>query len=194
MKEIMNYPALFRALYRERGIFLTAVVFTTLMTLIGALLPQDTQKTLMDILYDKLKGVEFSAPGIFLNNLRSGGIILLGGIMFSLPSVILVGLNFLVLGTAMVTLIPAHGTAFMMASLLPHGIFEIPAILLSFVGAMMITKAVVVRITGREEAVSSRMLLLETLTLAVLMILPLLVIAALIEVYVTPWLTGLVVK
>jgi stage II sporulation protein M len=194
MKEILNYPRLLRALYREKTIFLIAVIFTSLMILTGALLPHDVRKSLMEMLYEKLKDVEFSVTGIFMNNIRSTGIIMLGGIIFSVLSFILVGLNFLVLGAAMVTLAPEHGTAFMIVSILPHGIFEIPAILLSFVGAMMITKAISVRIAGREENVSAKVLLLETFALFVLMILPLLIAAAVLEVYLTPWLTGLIAK
>ena len=195
MPKQFNYPGVFEFLGRERTVLILALVFSVACTVTGILLPHDIQRLFMEPLMAKFQGMEFSVPGIFLNNLKSSGIIVLGGFILSIVSVIMTGINFIVLGSAMNYFAPERTPVEMLAMLIPHGILEIPAIILSLICGAYITKAIVFRMStqpGSNERASDY--LLRAAALFIMVIVPLLAAAALVEVFVSPHIAALAIK
>jgi uncharacterized membrane protein SpoIIM required for sporulation/ABC-type transport system involved in multi-copper enzyme maturation permease subunit len=130
-----------------------------------------------------------SAVFIFTNNLRATLLILIGGmISFSVLGMIAylvnVGLVGVVLGVF--KLIGFSPLLLFAAGLLPHGIFEIPALMLSSavmlrIGAMLVTPQI-----GKSMGQVIFELLADWLKVFLGVVVPLLAVAALIETYVTP--------
>jgi len=130
-----------------------------------------------------------SAVFIFTNNLRATFLILLGGIIsFSVLGMIAylvnVGLVGVVLGVF--KLIGYSPVLLFAAGLLPHGIFEIPALMLASavmlrIGAMLVTPQI-----GKSMGQVILELLADWLKVFLGVVVPLLAVAALIETYVTP--------
>jgi uncharacterized membrane protein SpoIIM required for sporulation len=131
-----------------------------------------------------------SAVFIFTNNLRATLLILIGGmISFSVLGMIAylvnVGLVGVVLGVF--KLIGFSPLLLFAAGLLPHGIFEIPALMLSSavmlrIGAMLVTPQI-----GKSMGQVVFELLADWLKVFLGVVVPLLAVAALIETYVTPF-------
>jgi uncharacterized membrane protein SpoIIM required for sporulation/ABC-type transport system involved in multi-copper enzyme maturation permease subunit len=138
-----------------------------------------------------------SAVFIFTNNLRATILILLGGIAsFSVLGMIAylvnVGLVGIVLGVF--TLIGYSPTLLFAAGLFPHGIFEIPALMLATammlrIGVIMVTPQI-----GKSMGQVIFELLADWLKVFLGVVVPLLAVAALIETYVTPYILLAVMK
>ena len=104
-------------------------------------------------------------------------------------------LNSVVIGVLAVMVGITHGIAYPIVGLVPHGIIEIPAFLLQIAAIVLwqltISDAIIDKLFGRKlerDKVTQR--LRDTFVLAVMSII-LLIIAAAIETYVTPYLIGL---
>ena len=72
------------------------------------------------------------------------------------------------------------------AGLVPHGIFEIPALLIAFAGGLYLCRGMGALIRRRQESPRFEELMISLLRLYCTIILPLLVIASLVEAYITP--------
>ena len=77
------------------------------------------------------------------------------------------------------------------ASLLPHGVFELPALLLSGAMGLLLCRSIVRRILRRPEPLRFFQLVHELLRVTVLIVVPLLALAAVIEAYITGPITSL---
>jgi stage II sporulation protein M len=138
-----------------------------------------------------------SAVFIFTNNLRATILILLGGIAsFSVLGMIAylvnVGLVGVVLGVFKI--IGFSPMLLFAAGLFPHGIFEIPALMLATammlrIGAIMVTPQI-----GKSMGQVIFELLADWLKVFLGVVVPLLAVAALIETYVTPYILLAVMK
>ncbi len=124
---------------------------------------------------------------LFGNNLRATLVsVLYGFIPFIYLTALALGMNALILGVLAAYYIN-NGTslAIYFAGIVPHGIFELPALLLAFAMGLMLCK----RITQfvQKNAKGMMVPLLKNCARAYLMhVLPLLTVAAVVEVYVTP--------
>lgn len=129
-----------------------------------------------------------SAPALFVNNLRACMMTMLYGLLpfLYLPALSL-GMNAMILGgLGAWYLHQGHSLAGYLAETLPHGMFELPALILSMAMGLCACGHVSRRIRGDESALGlweclaliSRMLFLAAA--------PLLAAAALMEAYVTP--------
>ena len=129
---------------------------------------------------------------LFANNLRASLMMLLGGILLIFPLFGLV-VNGGIVGVVS-TLIATEGTlglfGFYVVGILPHGIFEIPAILLSGAIGLKISKELLSPPRGatrKHRLKKNYQAALWSLPVIIL----LLAIAAVVEVFVTPWLMQL---
>lgn len=120
---------------------------------------------------------------IFLNNsLTSLMTIILGVVFGTFP--ILVSLeNGLVVGLAGFHTLPSRGLVFFLLALTPHGIVEIPVFLLSSAVGIKVGWEALNRVLGRDSKVREEFR--KGLKFYVMFILPLLFLAAFIEVFVT---------
>ncbi len=134
----------------------------------------------------------FSIQGIgiiFLHNLRAIAInSLLGIFSFGVLGIIALVLPFSIIGyfTAIVGQTGRSAWMFLMGFVLPHGIFEIPAIILT--GALIIRLGMTLVIPNDNYTIGEAWIrtLADWTRLIIFLVIPLLVIAAFFEVYITP--------
>ena len=126
----------------------------------------------------------FNVLALFTNNLRAMVLgILYGFIPFLYLPALALGVNAAILGM-LASLIDGQWLL-LAAGILPHGIFELPALCLSLAAGLCLCKNINAYIRKNEKGIM-KPLLLNILRVTVLLVLPLLVIAAVMETYVTP--------
>lgn len=126
----------------------------------------------------------FNVLALFANNLRAMVLgILYGFIPFLYLPALALGVNAAILGM-LASLIDGQWLL-LAAGILPHGIFELPALCLSLAAGLCLCQNINRYIRKNEKGIM-KPLLLNILRVTVLLVLPLLVIAAVMETYVTP--------
>ncbi|MGE5249901.1 MAG: stage II sporulation protein M [Bacteroidota bacterium] len=134
-------------------------------------------------------GTSMSVPSILLNNIRATTLMFLGGLVsFGVLGIIFYLINVGLIGAVM-SLFAYLGVSPLLvfsAGLLPHGIFEIPALMLSGAAVLRMSVAFVTPQPGRSlgEAVVDHMA--DWAKVFVGLVLPLLAVAAVVETYITP--------
>ena len=68
---------------------------------------------------------------LFFNNLEACVLLFLGGASFGILTIFILSLNGILIGSIMEIVHKDHSVVFVAAAILPHGIFEIPAFILS---------------------------------------------------------------
>lgn len=170
-----------------------------LLALGGCLALPDLRTRLVELVFSTINGMELineagaiSALALFINNLQACAVIMLYGLIpFIMLPALSLGVNAMMLGVlAALYLSEGLSLAAYLALLIPHGIFELPAMALAFAMGLYICGQVTRRCKRDKTARS----VLNCLTLAsqllVLVMLPLLAAAAVIEAYVTPWMAS----
>ena len=105
--------------------------------------------------------------------------------IFCLMPILALTINGSLLGLVSVTVIQEESVGYLLAGLLPHGVFELPAFILGEAAALGLGTMVILALFKKEK----RILLLPTLKLSsryLIIALALLLPAAIIETYVTP--------
>ena len=126
----------------------------------------------------------FSALALFGNNLRAMVLsTLYGFIPFLYLPALSMGVNAILLG--MVASSVNGQWLLLAAGILPHGIFELPALCLSLAAGLCLCQNIYRYIRKNEKDIM-KPLLLNILRVTGLVVIPLLVVAAIIESYVTP--------
>ncbi len=133
------------------------------------------------------------ATFLFQNNIRANIIIMLGGLFFSIFSILAIIMNGLIIGFTYTLVTPLQ----FIVGILPHGIFELPATVLSLVGAFLITKLEINLLDALfkkqlKEEIGKSNEIIKDIVLTFIIILILLIIAAIIEAGVTPVLLSMV--
>ncbi len=135
--------------------------------------------------FPELKGM--SLPSIFLfilaNNVLKSLVWMVLGILFGIPPLIFTAFNGFFLGWFSYSISREKGVMFTLAALLPHGVVEIPTILLSMAAGLGIGYQFINRLRGRGRVGAE---VKGALKLFIRRIVPLLLLAALIEVLFTP--------
>lgn len=137
----------------------------------------------------KLSGLELFGL-ILLNNVVKAYIAMAVGIGLGIYSAFFLLVNGFVLGSVMEIVGSEAGLAFVFASIIPHGIFEIPAILLAAGLGLILGRCGLARMRGRECELKP--IWKESNRIFFVYILPALVIASAVEVFITPLIAGLV--
>jgi uncharacterized membrane protein SpoIIM required for sporulation len=134
-------------------------------------------------------GQSLSAPFIFAHNLRAVGLILLAGLIsFSVLGTLVYLVNLSTVGVLLgvFQLLGYSPLTLTINGLLPHGIFEIPALVLASAAMLRIGVVLVTPQMGRSLGEVVLESLADWTKIAVGLVFPLLLIAAVIETYVTP--------
>jgi len=120
---------------------------------------------------------------VILNNLNSIGFVVLGSFIFGMPTFTKLFFNGYVIGVIIAVF--SHNLSVVLLFLLPHGIFEIPAIIIAGAAGFKIPYEIVRYLMGKKEQPLTKEDIKEYLILALISII-LIVIAAFVEAYITP--------
>jgi stage II sporulation protein M len=120
---------------------------------------------------------------LLTNNLQACILLFLGGASFGILTIFIMSLNGIVIGAIMELVSKDHTPLFVAAAILPHGIFEIPAFIISGSLGILLAQSLIAEWYGGEDtaAVAHRFG-----RLFVMNVLPLVVIAACVEAFITP--------
>lgn len=174
-------------------VFITAVAFaalTVLAYIVGCLFP-DVPVTVMACFSNAIDSAgimqedgSFSVLAVLGNNVRAMVLsVLYGFIPFLYLPALSLGLNAAIIG--MLAAMMRGQWLLFAAGVLPHGIFELPALVLSLAAGLCLCRSIDRYIRKNEKGVI-KPLILELLRVMALLVLPLLVLAAVTECYVTP--------
>jgi stage II sporulation protein M len=180
------------------------ILFATLIFVLSAgagvvLVMQDPTigESFMQILAETLdlEGLVEQGPlaiaiALFLNNLQACIILFLGGVTFGILTIFVLATNGIIVGAVAQVANELQGGLFVVAALLPHGIFELPALFIA--GALGLMLAGSIRRELYEDGDAAADARRYTVVFAKT-VLPLLVLAAITEAFITPGIIVLVV-
>jgi stage II sporulation protein M len=126
---------------------------------------------------------------LFMNNLGACVLLFLGGASFGILTIFIMSLNGIVIGAIMEMVHETHSALFVAAALLPHGIFEIPAFIISGALGILLAQSLIAEWyhegdTAAEAGRYTRLFLMY--------VLPLVALAAGVEAFITPVIIHLV--
>lgn len=127
---------------------------------------------------------------IFLNNIEACIFLFLGGASLGIFTILIMSLNGIVIGAILEIVHKSHSVAFVAAAILPHGIFEIPGFILAGALGIMLSHSLVNEYYASGDAASDAQRLSWNF---LLMVLPLIAVAAAVEAFITPQVIQLVV-
>jgi len=128
---------------------------------------------------------------IFLNNsIKSFFAILLGFVLAIVP-LLFVTVNGLLIGIVFFDAVKESGLGFILSAILPHGIIEIPVFLLSVAIGLRLGVQTVLKLDGRGIKLKSE--LKKGLKFFIFYILPLFLLSAFIEAFITPFFISTVI-
>lgn len=127
---------------------------------------------------------------IFLNNSAKTLIAIVLGVTVGIVPTLFISINGLILGYVIYTALPELGVVGLASLILPHGVFELPAVLLSTALGLLVGLEVIKKLTRREASVKTA--LRYSLKIYLKYVIPMLITAAVVEVFVTPYIPRLV--
>lgn len=130
-----------------------------------------------------------SASFLFLNNTRAVAFIFVAGLVsFSVLGILLYMVNVALIGGlyAFLELIGMQPLPIFLAGVAPHGIFELPALMIGSAVVLYIGAAIVTPQTGKSMGEVILELLADWAKIFIGLVVPLLAIAAVVEAYITP--------
>jgi stage II sporulation protein M len=120
---------------------------------------------------------------LFANNLEACVFLFLGGASFGILTIFIMSLNGIVIGAIMEIISKDHSALFVAAALVPHGIFEIPAFIISGALGILLAQALIAEWYGSgDSAVAAHVYA----RLFLMVVLPLVATAAIVEAFITP--------
>jgi stage II sporulation protein M len=120
---------------------------------------------------------------LFANNLEACILLFLGGASFGILTIFIMSLNGIVIGAIMQIISRDHTALFVAAALLPHGIFEIPAFIISGALGILLAQSLIAEWYGSgDTAVAAH----AYAKMFLIYVLPLVTTAAFVEAFITP--------
>lgn len=130
-----------------------------------------------------------NAPFLFLNNTRAVALIFFAGMVsFSVLGVLLYAVNISLIGGlfALFEILGVNPVPLFVAGVLPHGVFELPALMIGSAVVLYFGAAIVTPQTGKSMGEVIIELCADWAKIFIGLVVPLLAIAAIIEAYITP--------
>ncbi|MEA2035340.1 MAG: stage II sporulation protein M [Euryarchaeota archaeon] len=127
---------------------------------------------------------------LFLNNLEASIILFLGGATFGVLTLIVLSTNGIVIGMVIEVLREQQGLLYILAGVIPHGIFEIPAFVISGGLGLLLAEELLREARGKGDAAEKAK---DYSIVFLKAVIPLLAIAAFVEGFITPEIINLVV-
>ena len=171
-----------------KPLFMVCLIGFTFSMITGWYLGESMGDLLSDELADILPDLaELDAVGLFLfilfNNALKNLMWMLLGIIGAIPSLYFSFINGFIIGNVAYSFSEQTNTSVMLAGLLPHGIIEIPTLILCSAIGMALGYSFINRLRGKK---GNHLEVKMALSLYIRRIFPLVVIAAIIEVTITP--------
>ncbi len=178
------------------------LVLSTLLLIVSSIAGYITYGFFPDYALDSLAGLEELAEMlkdmssiqimflIFTNNAVKMFISMIFGVFFGLLPLIFLVLNGFVLGIFIHLLITENGPLFIIAGLAPHGIIEIPMLLISSAIGFKLGYYLLLYISKKNDGVKDE--IITSIKFYLHWIFPLVFIAAVIETFITPLFIALV--
>jgi len=138
-----------------------------------------------------------NAPFLFLNNTRAVTLIFFAGLFsFSVLGVLLYMVNIGIIGGlfGLFQLLGLQPWPIFLAGVVPHGVFEIPALMIGSAVVLYMGVAIVTPQTGKSMGEVILELFADWAKIFIGLVVPLLAVAAMIEAYITPTLLHNVLK
>jgi stage II sporulation protein M len=126
---------------------------------------------------------------LFTNNLEACILLFIGGASFGILTIFIMSLNGIVIGAVMEIVHQTHSVLFVAAAIVPHGIFEIPAFIISGALGILLAQSLIAEWYGSGDTAADAAKFFKTF---VMYVLPLVVTAALVESFITPVIIHLV--
>jgi len=120
---------------------------------------------------------------LFTNNLQACILLFLGGASFGILTILIMSLNGIVIGAIMEMVRKDHTFLYVAAALLPHGIFEIPAFILSGALGILLAQSLIAEWYGTGDTAA---IARGYARIFILYVLPLVAVAACVEAFITP--------
>lgn len=189
LKDFYNYHV---KKHFKTGIIVMALTFfiSAIFFLLNAEFAQKLIQQFMESVGENIMvDGEISAIGLMKNNIMACLIMVLLGLIpyLFLPFLSLI-LNGIIIGAAlglMVSNVGSFGYLTFIAAILPHGIFEIPAMILSFALGVSLCKFLMDKLNHRPTS-TGKVFFLNLSKMFLSVCIPLLIIAGLVEAYITP--------
>ena len=188
--------------YSSRKYFIAAVAVFTFSFAAGILISiknPDASEKLLEMLKDTYGGITALDPfermlEIFKNNVSTCFMALLGGLVVGIIPFVIVVINGVVLGILVELFLRKQGAFFVIAAILPHGIIELPMVLISVGIGFRLGHAAYLAMIHQKTMRELIYELKQGVFFYIKIVVPLLLLAALIESYVTPLLIYLFIK
>lgn len=146
--------------------------------------PDNVIKRWLAFVSGYMNEIPFDAISIFLNNILIATFLVLGGFFFGIIPITIGWLNFFSLGVLTAHFSRRIGWIPYLLSLIPHGILEIPAIMISIYAGIKIFFII------RDKSIcQKRNLIIYEIKKTFKIIVPLFLLASIIETYITPLIT-----
>ncbi|HNX17718.1 MAG TPA: stage II sporulation protein M [Methanoregula sp.] len=174
-----------------RTVIITALLFLAAMCVgwVGTISNPSIGEDLLTLFQKEVAGqitvndpVDMCAK-LFANNLEACILLFLGGASFGILTLIIMCLNGIVIGAVTEIISHGHSALFIAAALVPHGIFEIPAFLISGALGFLMAQSLMYEWYGRADTAADAG---RFARLFLLYVLPLVAVAALVEAFITP--------
>ncbi len=123
------------------------------------------------------------AVKLFANNLEACILLFLGGASFGILTIFIMSLNGILIGAIMEIISKEHSALFVAAALVPHGIFEIPAFILSGALGILLAQSLIAEWYGSGDTADAACVFARLFLATVL---PLVAAAAVVEAFITP--------
>ena len=173
------------------AIIVTLLLFFTTITVgwIGSAANPSVGQDLMKLFEKEVAGAMDGADPadmcvkLFTNNLQACILLFLGGASFGILTIFIMSLNGIVIGAIMEIVHKDHTPMFVAAAIVPHGIFEIPAFILAGAIGILLAQSLIAEWYGSGDTAADAR---GYGKLFVMVVLPLLATAAIVEAFITP--------
>jgi stage II sporulation protein M len=187
----MSNTALINAIIVTFLLFFATVTVGWVGTMQNPEIGENLMKLFEKEVADQIIGKESSDifVKLFFNNLEACILLFLGGASFGILTIFIMSLNGILIGAIMEIVHKDHSFAFVAAAILPHGVFEIPAFILSGALGILLAQSLIAEWYNGADTAEDAKKFCRTF---ILFVIPLLAIAAFIEAFITPIIIHLV--
>jgi len=126
---------------------------------------------------------------LFANNLEACILLFVGGASFGIFTIFIMSLNGIVIGSILEIVQKDHTPLFVAAAIIPHGIFEIPAFIISGALGILLAQSLIAEWYGGADTGRTAR---DYARVFIVYVLPLVLMAAFVEAFITPVVVHLV--